>query len=139
MNTPKLEIYLNQDDYLCIAKVEQPNDQSRLIVDIPMSDINALSYEEASTKIGGSVLHILRLWHKEAFENLSKGTSIIDDSGGSESYEIALRLVSIALDAKTTIYSTSIDSLLEQAALTDVDARNYLENAWPLLRERLEK
>ncbi|KHK54783.1 hypothetical protein PI87_14350 [Ralstonia sp. A12] len=49
----------------------------------------------------------------------------------------ALRLVDLALTAKTATHNTSIEALLQEAAKESEDARKYLDEAWPLLRDRL--
>jgi hypothetical protein len=65
MTTPRLEIYFDDSDNLCIAKVERIGATSRLILDIELNDIKALDPKDASYRIGGTVLNILRIWHKE--------------------------------------------------------------------------
>lgn len=137
MNVPRLEIYLNQETDLCIAKVERENAESRLIVDVPIDELKTLGPESAAHRIGGTVLNILGLWHKQVFGNLevpaASGNSQHDDD-----YDFALRLINRALSAKTAGHNASIELLLQQAAIDSEDARKYLEDAWPLLRDRLE-
>ena len=67
MTTPRLEIYLDDSDNLCIAKVEKAGAASRLILDIELDDLKALDPKDASYRVGGTVLNILRIWHKEKF------------------------------------------------------------------------
>jgi len=135
MSVPRLEIHLNQEAALCIAKVEREDAESRLIVDVPLGELEATGAEGAAYRIGGTVLNILRLWHKEAFENLA--VPAVGDAMQDDDFDLALRLINRALEAKTAIHSASIEFLLRQAATCSEDAHKYLENAWPLLRDRL--
>jgi hypothetical protein len=66
MTTPRLEIFL-ENGALCIAKVDNENEGTRLIVDIEMDELKSLTPAEATHRVGGTVLNILRLWHGEAF------------------------------------------------------------------------
>jgi len=138
MNVPRLEIHLDQESDLCIAKVERENGESRLIVSVPIDEIKALSPENAAHRIGGTVLNILGLWHKQVFGNWEV-PAVGANSQQDDDYDLALRLVNRALSAKTAAHNASIELLLQQAAIESEDARQYLENAWPLLRDRLEK
>ena len=136
MNVPRLEIYLNHETDLCIAKVEKQNAESRLMVNVPLDELKADDPENAAHRIGGTVLNILGVWHKQAFgtwEVPAVGQSLQNDG----SYSSALRLINQALSAKTAVYNASIEFLLQQAAIDNEDARKYLEDAWPLLRDRL--
>ncbi|WP_072427671.1 hypothetical protein [Chitinimonas taiwanensis] len=136
MNVPRLEIHLNQELELCIAKVERPGDESRLIIDMPLDELKALDPESAAHRIGGTVLNILGRWHKQAFRDWQV-PSDGEHSQGNDSYNAALGLITQALAAKTTAHNASIEWLLQQASADNADARKYLEDAWPLLRERL--
>jgi len=138
MNVPRLEIYLNQESDLCIAKVERENAESRLIVDVPIDELKTFSPESAAHRIGGTILNILGLWHKQVFGNWEV-PAVSGNSQQDDDYDFALRLVNRALLAKTAVHNASIELLLQQAAIDSEDAREYLENAWPLLRDRLEK
>ena len=66
MTTPRLEIFL-KDGALCIAKVDDEKVGARLIVDIEMDELKSLSPNDATYRVGGTVLNILRLWHGQAF------------------------------------------------------------------------
>lgn len=69
MNIPRIEIYLDENSTLCVAKVENAGAQSRLILDIDLDDLKALKPEDAAYRVGGTVLNILKIWHKEKFDN----------------------------------------------------------------------
>lgn len=67
MATPRLEIYLDESDNLCIAKVEATGTASRLILDIDLDELKSLDPKDAAYRVGGTVLNILRIWYKEKF------------------------------------------------------------------------
>ena len=136
MKVPRLEIYLNQETDLCIAKVEHENAESRVIVDVAVDELKALGSENAAHRIGGTVLNILGLWHKQVFENLEV-PPVIETKQCDDDYSVALRLIDHALSTKSVAHNASIELLLQQAAIGSEDARTYLEDAWPLLRSRL--
>ena len=138
MTVPRLEVFLNQETALCIAKVERDNGESRVIVEVPMDELRALEPGNAAYRIGGTVLNILRLWHKSVFENWET-PGVMGDFEGDDDYEFALRLINHALSTKTSVHNASIEFLLKQAATRNEDARKYLQDAWPVLRDRLEK
>lgn len=136
MRVPRLEIYLSQETDLCIAKVEHENAESRLIVDVAVNELKALGPENAAHRIGGTVLNILGLWHKNVFENWEVPAAI-ETKQGDDEYTVALRLIDHALSTKSAAHNASIELLLQQAAISSEDAREYLEDAWPILRSRL--
>lgn len=136
MKVPRLEIYLDQEASLCISKVEKQNAESRLIVDVPLDELKALGPEDAAHRIGGTVLNILGLWHKQAFGSWEV-PAVGENHSDDDSYSSALRLIDRALSTKTTEHNASIEYLLQQAATESEDARKYLEDAWPLLRDQL--
>lgn len=138
MNVPRLEIYLDQETNLCIGKVEHQNAESRLILDVPLDEIKALDPEVAAHRVGGTVLNIMGLWHKQAFGNWEVpglAANLQDNDG----YVVALGLIDHALAKKTAEHNASIELLLQQAAINCEDTRKYLEDAWPVLRDRLGK
>ncbi|MEO6146361.1 MAG: hypothetical protein ABIP04_04690 [Sulfuriferula sp.] len=137
MNVPRLEIYLNQETDLCIAKVERQDAESRLIVDVSLDELKALGPESAAHRVCGTILNILGLWHTRAFGKWEV-PAVSENPQDDDNYDFALRLINRALAAKTTLHNRSIELLLQQAAMESEDARKYLEDAWPLLRDRLE-
>lgn len=136
MNVPRLEIHLNEELDLCIVKVEELGGEPRLIVDVPLEELKALNPENAAYQIGGTVLNVLGLWYKKAFGNWQV-PSVADQAQGDDSYNAALGLIAHALAVKTTAHNASIEWLLTQASTDNTDALRYLEDAWPLLRDRL--
>lgn len=136
MNVPRLEIHLDREASLCISKIEERNAESRLMIDVPLDELKALGPKDAAHRIGGTVLNILGLWHKQAFGSWELPT-VGENHSDDDSYSLALRLIDRALSTKTTAHNASIEYLLQQAATESEDARKYLEDAWPLLRDRL--
>lgn len=65
MTTPRLEIFL-ENNSLYIAKVDRDAPR-KLIVDIDVDELKALSPSDASYRVGGTVLNMLKLWHAEVF------------------------------------------------------------------------
>lgn len=136
MKVPRLEIYLSRKEGLCIAKVETQDAESRLIVNVPLEELMTHESADAAYRVGGTVLNILRLWHKQVFGDWEV-PAVDGRQHENGSYSCALRLIDYALSAKTAIHNASIEVLLQQAATESEDARKYLDEAWPLLRDRL--
>jgi hypothetical protein len=134
MYVPRLEIYLNQETDLCIAKVERLDAASRLIFSVPLNELKALEAEDASRRVGGTVLDIIRIWYKQAFGEW-KALEVDEDVQSNDFFFSAMKLLDYALSTKTVEHNKSIEFLLQQAAVENDDARKYLENAWPRLRE----
>lgn len=138
MNKPRLEIYLNQGQNFCISKVSQQGNQLP-VVDIPLDELKALGPENAAYRIGATVLDILDILHPQAFESFkAPDTKTLCDDENNSDYVCALKLISFALSSKTSIHNKSIEYFLQQAAKDSEAARIYLNEAWPLLRDRLK-
>jgi len=137
MTTPRLEIYLENGSTVCIAKVERPDAERRLIFDVDLEQIKSENPQDAAYRLGGAVLNILRVWHKREFGEWSVPVpeDTLDDH---DDYYAALRLIEQSLSEKSSQHAESIERLLKNAAKTDDNARKYLEEAWPLLRNRLK-
>ena len=136
MSTPRLEIYFDTDAGLCVSKVEKPNADPRLIVNVPVNELEAMGSQDAAYRVGGTVLNILRIWHKDAFDNLEV-PSVSEGDINEDYYCVALRLIDLSLGEKTSIHNASIEVLLRRAAVENEEAKKYLEETWPLLRDRL--
>lgn len=142
---PRLEIYLGNRNNLCISTVKNKNAEPRLLVDVPLDELKALGSEDAAHRIGGTILNVLALWHKQAFEDWQKlavrDSEVVvrgESHDSDDEYCSALRLIGQALSAKTALHNPSIEYFLKQAAKDNEDARKYLEDVWPMLRDRLE-
>ena len=69
MTTPRLEIYLDESGALCIAKKERLDAPSRVILSVELDELKSLNPADGAYRVGGTVLNVLRLWHKEEFED----------------------------------------------------------------------
>ncbi|MCT7307908.1 hypothetical protein [Ralstonia wenshanensis] len=138
MKAPYVEIYLSQEDGLCIARAKAPNVPFQLIVNVPLEDLRALDPADAAHRVGGTVLGLLQSWHGETLGDLN--VLEVKAAERDESlYFAALKLVDMALSGKTAAHNASIEALLQEAAKESDDARKYLDDAWPVLRDRLTK
>jgi hypothetical protein len=138
MKEPHLEIYLNQDGDLCIARAKRSDVPFQLIVRVPPEELLTYEPADAAYRIGGSVLNLLQSWHGPLFGEREVPAVRGSEHNGSL-YISALKLVDLALGAKTAAHNASIEALLQEAANESQDARKYLDEAWPLLRARLTK
>lgn len=138
MKAPYVEIYLSQEDGLCIARAKAPNVPFQLIVNVPVDDLLALDPADAAHRVGGTVLSLLKSWHGETLGDLKVPEARADERDESL-YFGALKLVDMALAGKTAAHNSSIEALLQEAAKESDDARRYLDDAWPAVRDRLTK
>lgn len=134
MNEPYLALYV-KDGVLYFAKKLPTESKPREILEIDVAEVISNELDEAGRKIGITVLGILSLWHQDAFHGW--GIPSQTDEEAEDEFDLALRLIHCALEGKTAMHNTSIEILLTQAATENDDARNYLKDAWPLLRDRL--
>jgi len=138
MKTPYVEIYLSPEDGLCIARAKAADVPFQLIVNVPLDELQALDPADAAYRVGGTVLNLLRSWHGETLGGLKVPEAKVAERDESL-YFAALKLVDMALSGKTAAHNASIEALLQQAAKESDDARKYLDDAWPVLRDRLTK
>lgn len=136
MTAPRLEIYLDAQQKLCIAKVEREGEAARLILDIGLDELKSSELGVASAKFGGTIFNLLNMWHKGAFE--SWGIPSTEEISQSDDYEMAQRLIGKSMSGKTAIHVPSIELLLGQEATKNDDAKRFLVDTWPVIRERLE-
>jgi hypothetical protein len=67
MNKPRVEIFLDENSNLCLTKVEHTGAEPKMILDIELADLLQESPTEAAYRLGGTVLNLMRLWHREEF------------------------------------------------------------------------
>lgn len=72
MKHPYLHVYLDDDENLCFAKVERPDEGPRLIIDVTLDEMKACSIAELQEKVGGTVVGLLKVWNKELFAHWDK-------------------------------------------------------------------
>ncbi len=135
MNVPRLEIYLDSQQSLCVAKVEREGD-ARLIVEIGLTELKSSTLEVASSNLGGSISNLLSLWHKHVLDEW--GIPSVEESSQSDDYDIAQRLIGKSMASKITIHVPTIHLLLSQAAGKDEGAKQFFDEAWPTIRTILE-
>lgn len=136
MIVPRLEIYLDAQKNLCIAKVECEGEKSRLIFDVGLDELKSAELGAASAKFGGTIFNLLNIWHNAAFEGW--GIPSAKELSQSDDYEIAQRLIGKSVADRTAMHVSSIDLLLRQEASRNDDAKRFYADAWPAIRERLE-
>lgn len=138
MKAPYLEIYVDEKEGLCIARAKAKNVPFHLLVNIPLDELSTYDPEDVAYRIGGTALNLLQSWHGKLFSDW-KSPAVKGSQENYSSYIGALRLIDLALSAKTSVHNASIEALLQEAAKENEDARKYLAEAWPLLRDRLTR
>ena len=135
MNEPYLALYV-RDDVLCFAKKLPKESSPRVFLEIGVREVVSNEFDEAARKVGGTALGILSLWHKDAFPGWGEALAQIEEGEEDDLY-VANRLISESVSKKTAAHVKSIDLLLRWASEKNEDAKKFLEEAWPLIRERL--
>jgi hypothetical protein len=136
MKTPRLEIYLDEKSDLCIGKVERPDSEPRLIFDIELSELNSYGVEEASKKVGEVILRILKIWHKETFENLEAFS--FTEKEDDDDFVMAMQLIGKSVSTKTKAHVQTIEILLRQQAIKTEAVQKFVDESWPSIRANLE-
>ncbi|MEV8471769.1 hypothetical protein [Ralstonia sp. UNC404CL21Col] len=135
MKEPYLALYV-RDNALCVAKKLPTESSPRDIFEIGVGEVTSNEFDEAARKLGGTVLGILSLWHKDSFPGWGDALTQIEEGEEDDLY-VAHRLISESVTKKTAAHVKSIDLLLRWASAKNEDAKQFLEEAWPLVRERL--
>lgn len=138
MNEPFLALYV-KDDTLFFTKKLPTENVPREILEFSIDEITSDEFDDASRKLGTTVLGILSLWHKDAFQGWGTGSN----SNGNEhqapnEFDIAMQLVSKSVFTKTKVHVQSIDALLREQAEKTRAAKEFLDDSWPTIRARLE-
>lgn len=136
MRIPRLEIYLDEKSELCIGKVERDGAEPRLIFDIGLNELHSHGEDEATKRVGETILRILKIWHKDIFANLqnpANGTPV-----GPSEFDVAMELIGLSVSSKTSAHIQSIGLLLEKAAVNIEPARKFLNESWSSVRLSLE-
>jgi hypothetical protein len=136
MNVPRLEIYLNEEAKLCIAKVERLGAASSLILDVALNDLMAEGLDDASSQLGHGLINNLKLWHEDAFKNIDCPSE--QDNHQHDDFDIALYLIEKSVFRKTAVHVPSIDALLAQCADRDLETKEFFDDTWPTIRKNLE-
>ena len=135
MNVPRLEIYLDKELDLCIAKVDRIGADSRLMVNIGLDELKSYGFEGAENRIGAAVLNTLKIWHKDAFETWEI-SDFPDDT--DDDFHVAMQLIGKSMSTKSAMHVLSIDFLLSHLKTENKEMRKFIEESWPAVRARLE-
>ena len=138
MNIPRLEVYLNEDAKFCISKVERVGAASRLMIEIDLEELKSYGADGAAGRIGSALINILSLWHKKEFETWNS-PSAYHEGSELDDFGIAHSLIEKSLSNKTSVHVHSIETLLTQAADAREDVKRFIEESWPIIRQRLER
>ena len=136
MNVPRLEVYLNEESKLCIAKVERMGAAPCLILDVALNDLMAEGLDDASSQLGLGLINNLKLWHEKEFNSL--GLPIEEEKDRHDDFDIALYLIEKSVLEKTAVHVRSIDALLKQDSDKDLETKEFFEVSWPSIRKSLE-
>ena len=136
MNVPRLEIYLDENSKLCIAKVDRLGASSQLIVDVDLNELKSHGLDGASSRLGRGLINNLSLWHKKEFENW--GLPVAQEIDEPDDFSIAQCLIEKSVLGSTAVHVRSIDTLLRQEAEKSQESKSFFEDTWPTIRERLE-
>lgn len=135
MHEPYLALYV-KDGALHFEKKIPTESKSREIFDVALSQIVADDFDEASKRLGSTILGILKIWHKDSFEDWGNGGALSSKSS-SEDFMVALGLINRLSAGCSEDRLKLIDEILADAASSDLDAKKYLDEDWPSLRRRL--
>lgn len=139
MDGPYMSIYV-KNDTLFFSKKLPSEDRSREILELSIDEVTSYEFDEASKKLGNTVLGILRLWHKDVFHSWGKGSGADNcEEQVPNEFDIAMHLISKSVSIKTNTYVQSIEALLCEQSLRTKAAHEFYEKSWPDIRARLEK
>jgi hypothetical protein len=139
MNEPYMTIYVNNKTLFFVKKVPLEEKQ-REIFCVGTDEVISDDFEEASRKLGNTILGILRLWHPDVFCNWNNDPK----DGGAEmqilnDFDIAIHLIGKSVSDKTKSYVESIDALLREQSLRTKAGQSFFSESWPTIRAQLEK
>lgn len=135
MHEPYLAIYV-KDETLFFEKKLPSEESPREIFEVPVKQITSDTFDEASKKLGGTVLGLFKLWHKRDFESWDDANT--PDGGYIEDFSVALYLIDRLSQGCSEDRLILIDEILGDAATSNVAASDYLQHDWPSLRKRLK-
>ncbi len=136
MNEPYLALYVKNNTLFFTKKLSTEN-VPREILEFDIAEITSDEFDDASRKLGTTVLGILALWHKESFQNW--GTGVGGEDYAPNEFDLAMQLISKSVFTKTKVHVQSIDVLLREQAEKTRAAKEFLNDSWPTIRDRLEK
>ena len=135
MHEPYIALYVH-DGALHFEKKLPTESTSREMFDVPIHQVVADEFDEAAKRLGGTLLGLLQLWHKDLFQKWGSSVGELKHSS-SDDFTVALCLIDRLSGGCSEDRLQLIDEILADAATSDVDASKYLCEDWPHLRVRL--
>jgi hypothetical protein len=131
MHEPYVALYI-EDETLHFEKKLPAEETSRSLLEVPLDQVVADSFDEAGRKLGTTLLGVLKLWHKKEFAGWddTEGPAVAD-------FTVALYLIDLLSKGASEDRLSLIDEILNEAAKSDTQAKYYLQDDWPALRKRL--
>ena len=139
MHEPYLAIYV-QNGRLSYSKKLPTEEKSREIFWVDIDEVTSTEFDEASKKVGETVLGILRLWNPDLFQSWGEGVDASDsETQVPNEFDTAMFFISKSVATKTKVHVHSIDALLNEQSLRTKAANEFYNESWPAIRARLEK
>lgn len=135
MREPYIFIYVANRE-LHVGKKLPTEAEPRELFDVSVDQVVASEFDEAARKLGATVLGVLKLWHKDSFQNWEQTADALS-SPSSDDFEVALSLIDRLSGGGSEDRLKLIDEILTDAATVDAAAGSYLRDDWPPLRKRL--
>jgi hypothetical protein len=139
MNEPYLAVYISNDTLFFAKKIPSEH-KPRDILELSIEEVISNEFDEASRKLGNTVLGILRLWHPDILN--SWGTDSLGSGNESQitnDFDVAMHLISKSISDKTKAYVPAIDTLLREQSLRTKAGHDFFNDSWPTIQNRLKK
>jgi hypothetical protein len=133
MHEPYLALYI-ADKTLHFEKKLPTEETSRGIIEVPLDQVVSDPLDEAARKLGATVLGLFKLWHKKEFEGWDDS---VDSKPAVADFTVALYLIDWLSQGASEDRLCLIDEILGEAAKSNTQANDYLQDDWPALRKRL--
>jgi hypothetical protein len=135
MHEPYLALYI-KDGVLYFDKKLPTEDEPRGIIEVGIDEVKSVEFDEAAKKLGGTVLGIFRLWHKNLFQTWDTSNASVNKDS-IETFSVALYLIDKLSQGCSEDRLVLIDEILSEASISSAAANKYLIEDWPFLRKRL--
>lgn len=135
MREPYIALYI-ADNALHFEKKLPTELNSREIFEVPIEQLIFDDFNEASRKLGSTVLDLFQLWHRDLFIGWKNATHSAQESS-VDNFTIALHMIDRFSNGCSEDRLNLIDEILADAATSDAEAQKYLNEEWPYLRKRL--
>lgn len=132
MHEPYLALYVDAETLHVVKKLPSES-EPRCIVKIPVEQVVGDEFNNASEKLGSTVLGILKLWHKQVFKGWDRcsygSKSEIDD------FAVAMSLIDRFSGGTSKHRLELVDEILKDASITNISTKRFLNDSWPVLRK----